>query len=590
MSFKRKEFARKEVNLSNVKKNIKDFISIIKIKKNKNLFGKLGLSYLQLNKAYLAKKYFSKIIKIYGDDPGTLYNLAISNKNINEFGQYDYFMRKALNYNDYFLISFLDLYETYNNQNLLSKSNNLLKEFESKIPKSLFFFLEINLFPENYKSQAEIDYRIKRIEHLLNRYCKVNFLQNDIDNFKNILNFYYPPTNFFLPYAKLDILEIQKKYFSIINKITDLFGIEKKFQKINKNEKIKICFASSRLNDTTVTKLFKNWIYKINKNKFNITILNLRSYRDEMFNDIKNYVDDFINYDQSIGDNIKIIREKNLDFLIYLDFHMSREAQILSNFRLAKKQIITWGHPSTSGCQQIDYFFSSELMETEDAIKNYTETLIKIKNLSINYDSIKNSFKMMDLRNIFKKNYLNISILQSLFKILPSEDFIFSSILTKHKNIKLHFLSSKNEEFNQIIINRIRKIIKDKNDLQRINFLPRSDRNTFLNYIKNSDFLIDSMNWSGGNTHLEAISLETPIVTLMGKYLRQNHTSAILKMIGLEKLIAKNSDEYLRIISKLIEQKEILPKYKKIIFKNKNKLFNDMQPIKFIENFFIQNR
>ncbi len=49
--------------------------------------------------------------------------------------------------------------------------------------------------------------------------------------------------------------------------------------------------------------------------------------------------------------------------------------------RLAPVQCVTWGHPSTTGLETIDYYLSSELFETEDADQYYTEKLVRLKTI-----------------------------------------------------------------------------------------------------------------------------------------------------------------------------------------------------------------
>ena len=49
--------------------------------------------------------------------------------------------------------------------------------------------------------------------------------------------------------------------------------------------------------------------------------------------------------------------------------------------------------------------------------------------------------------------------------------------------------------------------------------------------------ILDTIGWSGGNTSMEALYLNKPIVTLQGKSLRANHTAAMLKQINLDILI-----------------------------------------------------
>jgi len=579
----------KNLNSDELKKTILQFIIIIK-KKNTDpvIYGNLGLAYLKINKPLLAIKYFKKILSIHEDHIQTKYNLAISYKLLEKYEIYEKLIKQIMQKENYFIISFLDLYESYRDRKLNNECKNLIKKHEQLLPKSLLFFLEVNIFNEIFKNKNEIEYCIKKYEKLLVKYSKIDYNNRDIDEFIKILNFYYPPTNFYLPYFIKDTLGIQKKYFEVINKITNLFGIEKKFN-FFKNEKLKICFASSSFHDHTVSKLFKNWILKIDKKKFDVFILDLQSLNDEVFLLLKSSVIETIHLTKGIKENIEKIREKNFDYIIYLDFHMSRSAQILSNFRLAKKQAITWGHPVTSGCAEIDFFLSSELMENLDSQDQYSEKLIKLKNLSIYYEKPHFPKINLDRKKLFNKSFTQVSILQSSFKITPGEDFFYAKILSDNKNIELNFLSSKNKLNDELLKKRIEKKLLNKNDSLRIKFLPRVNRNTFLSYLLESDFLIDSINWSGGNTHLEAIAMNTPVLTIQSNILRKNHTAAILKRINMEKLISSNVDDYLRLIMKLATDKKDLAKIANEIENNKNKLFFDLEAIRSLENFFLDN-
>lgn len=579
----------KNLKSGELKKVILQSLDLIK-KKNTHpsILGNLALAYLKLNKPILAIKYFEKIISIFGDHIQTNYNLAIAYKLSEKFENYENLIKKVMKNDNYFKISFLDLYENYKDRKLNNECKNLIKEHEQRLPKSLLFFLETNIFNEIFKNEKEIEYSIKKYKSLLIKYSKMNFFKKDIDEFLEILNFYYPPTNFYLPYFVTNTLEIQKKYFEIINKITNLFEIEKKFNFV-KNEKIKICFASSSFNEHTVTKLFKNWILKINKKKFDVFLLDLQSPNDEVFSLLRSNVSETIFLNSNIKENVKKIREKNFDYIVYLDFHMSRVSQILANFRLARKQVVTWGHPVTSGCNQIDFFLSSELMENLDSQDQYSEKLIKLKNLSIYYDKPLISKININNKKLFNKNFTQISLLQSSFKITPKEDFLYAKILSDNKNIELNFLCSKNESDDILLKNRIERKLLDKNDSVRIKFLPRADRNTFLNYMLNSDFLLDSINWSGGNTHLEAIAMNIPVLTIQDKILRKNHTAGILKRINMERLISDNIDNYFKLIMKLSSDKISLEEIKNEINIKKNKLFFDSEAINSLEKFFLNN-
>ena len=97
------------------------------------------------------------------------------------------------------------------------------------------------------------------------------------------------------------------------------------------------------------------------------------------------------------------------------------------------------------------------------------------------------------------------------------------------------------------------------------------------------------MFWSGGNSHIEAISRGIPVLTIEGITLRQNHTCGILKRLDLSILIAKDCQDYLTLISKCITDQNFLIECKKKILLNKKKIFNDYEAINSLENFLTLN-
>ena len=108
----------------------------------------------------------------------------------------------------------------------------------------------------------------------------------------------------------------------------------------------------------------------------------------------------------------------------------------------------------------------------------------------------------------------------------------------------------------------------------------------FFNLIKQSDVILDSLEWSGGKTSLDAIGLHKPIVTLPGKFMRGRYTYGILKFLNLEQTIASSKKEYVEIAIKLATDKNFRNMISNKIKINKNVLYNDETFIMFLEQFF----
>jgi protein O-GlcNAc transferase len=80
-----------------------------------------------------------------------------------------------------------------------------------------------------------------------------------------------------------------------------------------------------------------------------------------------------------------------------------------------------------------------------------------------------------------------------------------------------------------------------------VTFLPHLEPPLYKAVNRLSDVFLDSIGWSGCNSTLAAISCNLPLVTLPGRLMRGRHSFAILKMMGLEAMIAKDLDDYISI-------------------------------------------
>ena len=576
-------------NNNNYKEVVIEARTLLKKNKNIQLYGNIALSYLHLGKDRLSKKYLLKIIKIDKNNPNANHNLGLIFSRLGKINKSIYYYNLSLKNGSFFFLTLTELCELLLKKHKISLANKLIETYKNKIPDDLKLFLKTSLFNLKYKNKDEFNTQIRNSEKLIDEFKLYNNDKNHtLNELIKKINF-IPPTVFPLTFYLEKPEKTLKKYYEIYDQISTGLNIPKKqIPSIIKFKKIKIAFASSILRKHTITKLFKNWIFKLDKNKFDIYVIDLKSEQDGIYHQIKNYVEETITTTENLYFNINNIRSKNFDYIIYLDNLISREASLLFNFQLAKKQVVTWGHPVTSGSKYINYFLSSELMENKFSEKKYTEKLIKLSNLSIYYEEPKIKINQ-SIKKYFDDSLTNILNLQSLFKFQPYEDKIYAEILNRNKNINLYFIDSDIPFHKNIFKKRISKFLKNKELEKNINFLPRCDNNTFYNYIKFSSFIIDCLSWSGGNTHLEALALNKAIVTCEGKSLKQNHTTGLLKRINQIEMITYNHSDYINKILKLSKSKSYIETCEKSISDNKNKLFYDTECIASLENALIDN-
>lgn len=109
---------------------------------------------------------------------------------------------------------------------------------------------------------------------------------------------------------------------------------------------------------------------------------------------------------------------------------------------------------------------------------------------------------------------------------------------------------------------------------------------SYLNLNCISDVFLDTLSWSGGNTTLEAIACNLPIVTCPGEFMRGRHSYAILKMLGVIDTIAENEAEYIEIAVKLGLNREWRDSIVERIIQRHSYLYDDKTCIEALDKFY----
>lgn len=177
---------------------------------------------------------------------------------------------------------------------------------------------------------------------------------------------------------------------------------------------------------------------------------------------------------------------------------------------------------------------------------------------------------------------------QSLYKYLPQFDFIFPSIAQRVKRSRFVFIESMHSE---AVTHILQKRLKDAFNSFGLNwqdyclFVRRLTPTDYLSLNLASDVFLDTIEWSGGNTTLEAIACGLPIVTMPGQFMRGRHSYAMLQQMGMTETIGADLDSYIDIAVRLGNDQEWITNIKQKIRQNHHLLFNDPKPTEFLADF-----
>jgi predicted O-linked N-acetylglucosamine transferase (SPINDLY family) len=275
--------------------------------------------------------------------------------------------------------------------------------------------------------------------------------------------------------------------------------------------------------------------------------------------------------------------------LIYPEVGMDPIAAALAAQRFAAVQCNSWGHPDTSGFPTIDYYLSSDLMEPPNGQDHYTEQLVRLPYLSIFYEPIdaqSGSITRQDLG--LRSTAIVYWCGQSLFKYLPQFDEVFPRIARAVGDCQFAFIQyQKGAHITELFRQRLNRAFAASglNTADHCSFLPRLDQDGFVAAMGQCDVFLDSINWSGGNTTLESLLHDLPIVTMTGPLMRGRHSLAILRMMGVTETIAETIDDYVSIAVRLAQDVSWREAVKAKIAANKHRIYLDRACISGLEQF-----
>lgn len=577
----------------NYRKNFKDLISLYKSKKNSDLANKIGVVLDRLKKINFSIFFYKKSIELDELNFKPYYNLAIIYKN-NDYKKALQYINKAikistdpeiktlkgsillnLNLHDEIITLLennLNSDEDYYilGQAYLAKNDLIKSEFCFK--KSIANdnlennVLYLNTFPRVYINSRQINYfRNKfrhQLQHLNNILNKKNFLEDETE--RALIS----STNFYLSYQQKNDLKLNKEYYKILNKILKQKKNLENFYDFNVK---KVCFISSFFYKHTVSKLFFNFIKEFALIKdLEIHLVHTSNISDEWTNEYKNLN---LKYHKSVDySQINfILKKEKFNSIFFLDHAMNNITQRILLEKKSKKYFMFWGHPVTSGCENVDYFISSNLMEQNSSLE-YSENLILLDNIGFNF-KLDNFLKNRSKKEI---NYDNtLYVMQSLFKLLPKYDQVYGKILSILKDYNIVFIEDRDPYYTKIFSTRLYRNKLIRQNFDRIKFLRRMTQNEFYSNLQNHKIILDSIGWSGGNTSVEALYFDKPIVCMTGNNLRSSHTCAILKFLNLDELIAKNYSQYINIAVELATNQLFYNQTVIKIKNNKNRLFDN---------------
>ena len=390
--------------------------------------------------------------------------------------------------------------------------------------------------------------------------------------------------NFLLAYQGEDDLELQRGYSSLVSDVAAHARPEWREPRPIRFEggrRLRVGFVGAIFRDHTIGRYFERWITGLDAARFERFVYHTAPVSDEVTRRIAAAVDHFVPLRLGNAAVAARIVADDLDVLVQPDVGMTPMSYLLSALRLAPVQVAGWGHPVTTGSAHIDHYLTCAAMEPEDGASHYVENLIGLPGLGVDYampeppaPTSRSSVGLPEGKHIYVCP-------QSLFKIHPEMDALFARLLAEDPEGVLAFFQAPARAVTEQFGQRVQRTLAASEIPARgqLKFLPRMSPADFRRVLSVADVVVDTVRWSGGNTSLDALAAGTPIVTLPGRFMRARQTAAMLRMAGLDALVAKDTGDYVRLALEVAVDRHRNRHLREAIASARGALFDRREPI-----------
>lgn len=403
--------------------------------------------------------------------------------------------------------------------------------------------------------------------------------------------------NFLVAYQGRDDTAFQTRYGDFVHRLVSSHLpalCHPRASRSTTGRRIRVGFASGYFRQCTVGGYFRGWVTGLDRTHFEIFVYHSVPRRDALTRDIAARCDHFVDLSgpeyASLEACGKRILADELDVLIYPELGMDAHSFLLAALRLAPVQCMAWGHPVTSGLPSIDYFLSCRDAEPPDAAAHYREKLVLLDGLGVSYPrpripalKQRKDFKLPEDKTLYLCP-------QSLFKLHPDFDPLLAGVLLQDADGVLVLFEADNPALTHHFIDRLSKAFTHLglDPQKRIIVLPYLRHPDYLALNRLCDVMLDPYHWSGGNTALDALASGLPLVTFEGRFMRGRQSAAMLRQLGLECLIARDADDYLRIVDSVVHDGDFRDQVRSTLRERADTLFNQAKAIESLQRFLLQ--
>jgi predicted O-linked N-acetylglucosamine transferase (SPINDLY family) len=395
---------------------------------------------------------------------------------------------------------------------------------------------------------------------------------------------------FYLAYQGEDDRELQSAYGDLVCSLTNEACPPGPLSPPpSAGEKIRVGIVSGFFRTHSNWKIpIRGWISQLDRNRFEVIGYQTNARRDAVTQEAERLCDRFVQGPLSRDAWRERIVQDAPHVLIYPEIGMDPTTPRLAAQRLAPVQCASWGHPDTTGLPTIDIFLSSDLMEPDGADALYTERLERLPGLGVWLEPPGDPTPAPSRADLgLREDAVVFWCGQSLPKYLPRFDAVWPKIAKAAGDCQFVFIGLPQASSAEAVFRtRLMKAFAEAGlDAERhCVVLPRMNEAEFTAALGVADVFLDSLEWSGCNSALEAIACNLPVVTLPGRFMRGRHGLAILTAMDATETVALDLDGYIAIAVRLATDPAWRGDVGRKVAERKGRLYRDPVSVRALED------
>lgn len=242
-------------------------------------------------------------------------------------------------------------------------------------------------------------------------------------------------------------------------------------------------------------------------------------------------------------------RDNDWSLVFYPDIGMNNESILCSNLRIAPVQVCGYGHPVSTRGSEIDYWLGGLDVESlPDAERNYSERLVVIPGAGVvpnkpayEPDGAAPPDDAVYVNCPWYGQKINHEILALLHRVVQRcAGRVVFRLFPGASALSNNFMGMREE---------IAAVVGVNSTIVYPNLIYAD----YMRAMEQSHFAIDSHPFGGYATVIDSFHLGKPMVAIEGRKFFNRSAAFLLRAVGLEELVAKDADEYVDIVVRMVE-------------------------------------